>query len=151
MPRSVARRHAGRLCGQSAVMSAMLSLGLVTVTATAVSADNWQLLDASADGQYLSLETETIEKNGEAIQFWTAIEQTATADFPDGLTLETRYSASCDSKVYRSERTLAYTGTGEVLYSNDRAGELKTAEPGTRIYNTIDVACAYGESQAAEE
>ncbi len=120
-------------------------MGLSLGAATIAKADSWQLLDASADGRYLSIETETIEKNGEAVRFWTAIEQTATPEFPDGMTLETQYSASCDSKFYRTERTLAYSGLGEVLYSNDEAGELKAAEPGTRIYDTIDVACAYGD------
>ena len=71
-------------------MSAVVSAGLLTGLATAVRADNWQLLDASADGRYLSIETETIEKDGEAVRFWTAIEQTATAEYPDGFTLETQ-------------------------------------------------------------
>lgn len=129
---------------------AAVSVGLLAGLAAEVRADNWELLDASADGRYLSIETETIEKSGEDVLFWAAIEQTASADFPDGLTVETRYAASCDSKLYRTERTLAYAGTGEVLYSNDAAGELKTAEPGTRMYDTIDVACAYGERQNAQ-
>lgn len=121
------------------VLGASLCLGL----ATAASADNWQLIDASADGMYLSIETETIEKNGEAVKFWAAIEQTANDQFPDGMTMETRYAASCDSKLYRSEQVLAYSGTGEVLYSNDSASELKSAEPGSRMFNTIEIACNY--------
>ena len=129
----------GRLALGSSVLSAGLLFGLVT----SVRAENWQLLDVSVNGRVLSIETDSIEKTGEAVQFWTAIEQQATTEFPEGFTLETRYSASCDHMQYRSERTLAYSGAGEVLYSSDEAGELKTAEPGTRIYDTIGVACTY--------
>jgi protein tyrosine/serine phosphatase len=110
--------------------------------ASAAMAENWRA-SSEAQGAIAYIDTESIQRSGDEVQFWRELRWPEVRELENGLRYDRMaalYLGDCRAMTLRAVKLRVNLGE-KVLYAGDQEGAVEKAKPGTTAEIDLRSAC----------